>query len=251
MVERKTGLERRSDYELAPPADLFMLRLLKNNIELILSNYASNPLSKRPRALDVGCGNQPFRKNLEDLGYAYFGIDVEQNSNKTVDIVCAIDRPLPPKILEKSEFDFILCTEVMEHVVDWDISFNNFSKLLAPGGYLLITCPHFFQLHEEPYDFWRAMVHALKYFGDKVELEAVHQVNAGDAWDVLGTLLGNFKTIPVTRNIRDRVINKLFHLSSHFLIKLLLKGYIQNSVSVVNHKIYQANVAVFRKPGNA
>ena len=126
-----------------------------------------------------------FRKDLEALGYSYIGIDVQQNPEKSVDVICQIDKPLSAEMTNLGEFNFILCTEVLEHVAEWELAFGNFYKLLAPGGRLFITCPHFYQLHEEPYDFWRPTNHTLNYFGNKFKLRNIYQVNAGDAWDVL------------------------------------------------------------------
>ena len=53
-----------------------------------------------------------------------------------------------------------------------------------------MTCPMFYPLHEEPYDFWRPTLHALDYFARRAGLRVVERQGAGDAWDILGTLLG-------------------------------------------------------------
>jgi SAM-dependent methyltransferase len=245
MLSREDKLERRSDYELAAPQDRFIVQLLKKHIDRVLSTYA-NSGSSHPRALDIGCGCQPFRKDLEALGYEYISVDVNQNPEATVDILCEIDKSLPSELIKLDRFDFILCTEVMEHIVDWETSFSNFAKLLAPGGRLFITCPHVYQLHEEPYDFWRATPYALQYFGNKEALHIIHQVNAGDAWDILGTLLGNFYTLPASHKISDRILNRITSYFQQWLLKLLLNGSLQKSVSV-HGSFYQSNIIVFEK----
>ena len=89
------------------------------------------------------------------MGFDYTGADVQQNKAATVDFVAAIDQPLPPQLAGAGPFDFIVCTEVLEHVADWEMAFRNLRSLLAPGGRLLITCPHFYPLHETPHDYWR------------------------------------------------------------------------------------------------
>jgi SAM-dependent methyltransferase len=245
MLSREDKLERRSDYELAAPQDRFIVQLLKKHIDRVFLTYAKSNLPHR-RALDIGCGCQPFRKDLEALGYEYISVDVNQNSEKTVDILCEIDRPLPTELTDLGSFDFILCTEVMEHVVDWETSFSNFAKLLAPGGRLFITCPHVYQLHEEPYDFWRATPYALQHFGNKHGIKVIHQENAGDAWDVLGTLLANFYTLPVSRRLTDRILNRFVAYFKKWLLNLLLDGKVQKHVSA-NGSFYQANIILFEK----
>ncbi len=236
---------RRKDYGTPSPQDEFIVSLLRHHIEEILSTY-SKSTSLNPRALDVGCGRQPFRENLETLGYTYSSIDAEQNPENSVDVVCRIDQPLPSEAIANGTFDFILCTEVMEHVVDWNMAFSNFSQLLTPKGRLFITCPYFYPLHEEPYDFWRATPYALQHFGDKFGLKILYQVNAGDAWDVLGTLLGSIYSEPKSQSLGDRILAKVISLCQKVVLKLLLARFIQQFAHLKG-KLYLANIVVFEK----
>jgi hypothetical protein len=112
----------------------------------------------------MGCGGQPFRELLQKIGYSYCGVDVNPDGGPPVDVLCAADGPLPEELLRRGPFDFLLCTEVIEHVADWHTAFANFGLLLAPSGRALITAPYFYQLHEEPYDFWRPTTHAIDYY---------------------------------------------------------------------------------------
>lgn len=240
-----TNYVRRNDYATAAPQDRFIVSLLRYHIHNVLSNYGK-PIKANSCALDVGCGSQPFRQDLEALSYSYISLDAEQNSEKTVNIVCPIDQPLPPEALTEGEFDFILCTEVMEHVANWQGAFENFSKLLAPGGRLLITCPFIYPLHEEPYDYWRPTPYTFQYFAEKYHLEIIHQVRAGDGWDVLGTLLANFEAKPKSRSFKSRLLYKIFYKCHKALLKSLLNGDLQKTLNAEG-TLYQANIVVFQK----
>ena len=163
---------------------------------VILESQSHEQLQSHERkrvVLDVGCGRQPFRPLLQSLGYSYVGLDTQQNIDNTVAHVCPIDQGLPAALLADGPFDFILCTEVMEHVADWQAAFANFRHLLAPGGRLLITCPHLYPLHEEPYDFWRPTPHALRFYAAAFGLKVLAQQQIGDGLDVLGTTLASTK----------------------------------------------------------
>lgn len=241
---KRTEVLERDRYEPTHPVEEFMVHLLRKHIEDVLSTYAI-PTSSNPRVLDVGCGRQPFRQDLEGLGYKYVSIDAQQNPENSVDIVCEIDKPLPHELLSGC-FDFIFCTEVMEHVADWNVAFGNFVQLLVPGGKLFITCPHFYILHEEPYDFWRPTPYALQYFGNRYGLKVVHQINAGDAWDVMGTLLGSCYSTPLSRSFGSRFINKIFSKCCQALFKLIASRRLQSSVQL-HSPLYLANIAVFEK----
>jgi SAM-dependent methyltransferase len=43
--------------------------------------------------------------------------------------------------LSNVKFDFILCTEVLEHIADHELALDEITRLLSPGGWLLITVP--------------------------------------------------------------------------------------------------------------
>jgi SAM-dependent methyltransferase len=142
------------------------------------------------KALDAGCGGQPFRAGLERRGYRYFGLDAAAAPGVTPDFLCPLDASLPAPCRDTGPFDLILCTEVLEHVADWPAALANLHLLLAPRGVLLLTCPFVYPLHEEPYDFWRPTPHALSHWAARSGLTILEQRQLGDAWDVLGTIAG-------------------------------------------------------------
>jgi len=241
----RTEVLERHDYKPTHPVEVFMVRLLKHHIQEIISTYGK-PTSSNPRVLDVGCGRQPFRKDLEALGYTYISVDVQQNPEESVDIICEIDKPLPDSIFSLGTFDFIFCTEVMEHVADWNMAFSNFTQLLAPKGRLFITCPHFYILHEEPYDFWRPTPYALRYFGDRFGLKVLHEIKAGNAWDVIGTSIAISYTLPASPTLKNRILNKIISKCLSFLLQLLDKRHLQNAVNL-HSPLYLSNIMVFEK----
>lgn len=238
-------IHERLTYEPQWPHEEFIVPLLRQQIQDALAAYAV-PAPPQGRALDVGCGGQPFRASLESIGYSYIGLDAQQNPENTVDVVSAIDEPLSMALTKHGPFHFLLCTEVMEHVADWDAAFKNLASLMTQGGRLLITCPQFYELHEEPYDFWRPTLHALNFYASRVGLKTLQQVAAGDAWDVLGTLLPSCQPYPVSNRLLDRGATKLVAYSQRLLFKLLRHRLIQRKVSLQG-PLYLSNIAVFER----
>src|SRR5689334_9206031 len=108
-----------------------MVPLLGNAIESALATYAIRD-GLRGRCLDVGCGSQPWRSQLQQLGFDYYSLDCNQNTQQSVHYLGAIDQPLPLALREQ-QFQFILCTEVLEHVAQWPTAYANLAALLAPG----------------------------------------------------------------------------------------------------------------------
>jgi SAM-dependent methyltransferase len=163
-----------------------MVRLLAQAIEQRIEQSEGGPPGRT--CLDVGCGGQPLRSRLTRAGFEYESFDVQQNAAGTVDHLGVIDGPLPPS-LSSQQFDFIVCTEVLEHVADWPQAFANLASLLKTGGRLLVTCPHLWVPHEEPYDFFRPTNWALSHHAQRAGLIPLEITRLGDGYDVLGTVL--------------------------------------------------------------
>ena len=127
-------------------------RLLK-----CLSNFAS---SLSGRLLDFGCGSKPYKSLFTEV-FEYVGVDVENDGHNhdTEDVDFYYDGMTLP--FEKEIFDSILCSEVLEHVPDLDVTLNELNRVLVLGGKLLITVPFVWPEHELPFDFRRFTVNGL------------------------------------------------------------------------------------------
>ncbi len=236
---------RRSSYEPDSAPETFVVPLLKRHIESIVAAHAPK-LGPGSKALDVGCGQKPFEMLLSSFGLKYTSLDVQQSSDGGVDFIAAIDSQVPEGLLAAGPFQFILCTEVLEHVADWQKAFQNLSQLLAPGGVLLITCPFFYHLHEEPYDFWRPTLHALRDFARRYQLQVVSAEAAGDAWDVLGTLLASCMAVAHKRTLRYRIQARLFEIARRVAFAALRTRWPQR-LAGLRGPVYTHNVVVLEK----
>lgn len=247
MPLRRPVFER-TRYAPSLPQEEFIVPLLRREIESCIERYAT-PARGAAKAVDIGCGGQPFRALLEQVGYSYCGVDVNPVGGPPVDVVCAADEPLPEELLRRGPFDFLLCTEMVEHLADWLAGFTNFDALLAPGGRALITAPYFYPLHEEPYDFWRPTLHAIDYYARRTGLRVLYRQAAGDGWDVLGTMLATCKFMPCSARFRDRVLAKTIRVASRLMFRALLRGKLQPRVRA-EAPLYLSNVVVLEKsPG--
>ena len=233
---------RRADYSPGSPPEEFIVPLLRDRIESAVRKYAP----RGGNVLDVGCGRQPFRPLLESAACNYVGLDVQQNPEGTIDFIAPIDGPPPAGLLERGPFDFILCTEVLEHVAEWGPAFANLGRLLWPGGLVLITCPHFFRLHEEPYDFWRPTLHALRHFARAEGLRPVAEEAAGDAWDLLGTLLASCCASPRGGGWTARLASKCVNALRRALFALLRRRWPQR-LAHLRGPVYLSNIVVLEK----
>jgi ubiquinone/menaquinone biosynthesis C-methylase UbiE len=125
--------------------------------------WIEETLKKIPEGLtilDAGAGECPFKKYCSHLKYisqdfgqysgqGKIGLQTGTWDNSRLDIVSDIlSIPLPD-----NSVDAIMCTEVLEHVPDPLGAIKEFSRLIKPGGYLLLTAPFASITHFAPYHF--------------------------------------------------------------------------------------------------
>jgi len=136
----------------------------KNYFDLIDKNYQSRIdmirfhsiltiINKiKPKiALDAGCGTGIYLPIIAKTAKKTYGIDFSEmgcemarkhvKNNKNIIIKKAdLSKKLPFK---DSYFDFILCSEVLEHIKDYNLCLSELKRILKPNGFLLLTLPNF------------------------------------------------------------------------------------------------------------
>jgi hypothetical protein len=116
---------------------------------------------------DVNGSIRPIVEALEPK--EYIGIDIEAGPG--VDRVC----PLTDAYSRFGPFDLVVCTEVLEHVVDWKTSVLALVDLTQYGGHLLVTTRSpGFPYHPYPIDTWRYTVDALDLIAMRLGLIIEH-----------------------------------------------------------------------------
>lgn len=116
---------------------------------------ASVPVGSR--VLDIGAGTCPYRELFAHCDYRthdfkqYEGVKLgnthEYGHIDYVSDVASIPAP-------DASFDLILCTEVLEHVPEPIAALREMTRLLRPGGRLLVTAPLGSGLHQLPFHFY-------------------------------------------------------------------------------------------------
>jgi 2-polyprenyl-6-hydroxyphenyl methylase/3-demethylubiquinone-9 3-methyltransferase len=100
------------------------------------------PRATRPGALlvDIGCGAGVLAPHVAHLGYRHLGVDVVAGSadlarERGVTVVLGDARALP---LSDGCADVVVAGEVLEHVPDLDTVVAEVTRILMPGGTLVI-----------------------------------------------------------------------------------------------------------------
>jgi SAM-dependent methyltransferase len=118
--------------------------------QLFSSLIEHTGLDRRASVLDVGTSTGTNLRMLRDLGFSRVrGLDssevaiqfCDQKGLGTVELGDACRIPA-----EDGSFQLVLATDVIEHVDDDNAALKEFTRVLAPGGYLLLTVPAFMSL---------------------------------------------------------------------------------------------------------
>ncbi|MFI5251988.1 MAG: class I SAM-dependent methyltransferase [Bacteroidota bacterium] len=156
--------------------------------------------------LDFGCGNKPYYPIFKSSIEKYIGADVTQNLDQSVDILIGDDGILP---LDNESVETVLSTQVLEHVKEPQRYLQELSRVLKPGGKLILTCPQSYMLHEEPYDYYRYTRYGVEYLLKKYQLQILQLDTAGGAWRLMGQIFLNHKIHG--RKINIPIISGIFY----------------------------------------
>lgn len=114
------------------------------------------------KVIDVGCGGQPYRSLLPDT-VEYVGIDIADATRNfgyaATDTVYFAGEEWPE---QTENADFVLCTEVLEHVPEPADFLARAYGALRPGGRVVCTVPFAARWHFIPFDYWRFTPSGLK-----------------------------------------------------------------------------------------
>lgn len=112
------------------------------------------------RGLDVGCGRGSVTGPLASLGCRMVGIDIvplvierarhnranlPREALPSSQFLLADARTLP---FRPSSFDFVICSEILEHLHHPGRALHEASKALREGGWLIVTVPNGYGLYD-------------------------------------------------------------------------------------------------------
>ncbi len=125
------------------------LWIAKRSLRRAIASVSSHA---RGRLLDVGCGVKPYR-NLFGAVTSHIGIERPGTLSKSRVVDVWGDALALP--FRGGAFDTVLCSEVLEHVPEPHVLFDEAARMLKSGGALILSTPQVWGLHEEPFDFYR------------------------------------------------------------------------------------------------
>ena len=201
-------------------------------------------LPERADVLDVGGGRGDFKPIFARQSYLGLDIYPYPETDLAVDLI----KECPFK---DGSFDLVVLANVIEHVYDYRALMARATKLLKPGGALLVTVPFLLKVHQEPVDFHRYTRYALAQLAGELGLQGeildgyynplgLLDEGIGNAWQFGLPKLSGLKLFWVKANL------VLAQKISNMLKKTLGDGYIADAAVDKNPNVLGYQV-LFRK----
>jgi SAM-dependent methyltransferase len=185
-------------------------RYLWPNLEAAAHQATRDLPSDSRVVLDIGCGHKPYGDLFPDC--THIGIN-NSTADASPDIV-ADAASLP---IASASIDMVFCTQVLEHVPRPWLLLGECRRVLRPGGWLLLSAPFYWPIHEEPFDFFRFTRYGLEaLIKDAGFADCNVQPDGGDyarlCLSVLHTL-PRWMNVPLRLplNVLGLTLDRLFH----------------------------------------
>ena len=163
FATRREAIEDRLTQRDASHTVSLARQRLRSHIATAIARFVRGP------TMDCGAGRSPYTDLLTEQASHVTVVDIEDRSGR-VDVIADI-QDMPQ--LSDAAFSSVLCTQVLEHVPSPRRAISEMSRVLAPGGHLILSVPHLSAIHEAPHDYYRYTCFALTWLCEEAGLEVV------------------------------------------------------------------------------
>lgn len=157
-----------------------------------IEDIAKN-IPKDSKIIDVSAGNRPYKDLFSHCQYFSHEFDGNENildsfrgEDENSKIVHDFYGDILNLPIENESFDYVLCTEVLEHVFNPIEAIKELSRICKTGGKIIITTPFTSGLHQEPYHYYSGFSpHFYKKIGEKYGLSIEEFKSQGDFFKLM------------------------------------------------------------------
>ncbi len=190
-VYKKGKLKASRDINEVGIASRLITDIVASFYDTYIPQYAKGYL------IDLGCGKVPLYEVYRQYTKDNICVDWENSLHPGlfVDYECDLSRELP---FSDGEFDTLILSDVLEHVVQPDMLWKEISRIVSPGGIAFINTPFFYCLHEIPSDYFRYTEFALRHFCELYGFKVLTLRSIGGTPEILADILAkHFIHIPI------------------------------------------------------
>jgi len=154
-------------WQIAPSLqDQNYLKLLRSNINIFLDRVGTQYGRSGKILLDIAPQDHDGARPHFDTSTTIHTLDINPLSGATyIADLCDLSAEIP-----SSMYDYIVCTEVLEHTLQPFNAVSNMKRLLKPGGILFVSTPFNFRIHGPLPDCWRFTENGLRILFNEFEI---------------------------------------------------------------------------------
>jgi SAM-dependent methyltransferase len=131
---------------------------IRSNVRRLLEHAADRYVRPPGRALDVAPQDHEGARPFFPEGVAVETLDIDPASGADhIADLCATNSNIAG-----ASFDYVVCTEVLEHTRQPFAAVAEIRRLLRPGGLVFVSSPFNFRIHGPLPDCWRFTEHGLR-----------------------------------------------------------------------------------------
>jgi SAM-dependent methyltransferase len=166
-----------SSLKVISKTDETYFRLIRKNVSAFIKECAKK-YDKKGLLLDIAPqiheGAKPYFKKAQILT-----LDINPSNSLTyVADICNNNA----SIISNDYFDFVVCTEVLEHVLNPFSAVAEIYRILKPGGLCFISTPFNFRIHGPLPDCWRFTEHGLRELLKKYKILKLNFIESPGRW---------------------------------------------------------------------
>lgn len=137
--------------------------------------------------LDAGAGESPYRARFAHARYV--AVDRAVGDSRWDYGGLSVLGDLLELPFADGSFDWVLCTETLEHVTEPARAVEQLARVLRPGGRLCVTVPFSLKEHQQPHDYYRFTRYGLRHLCERAGLEVESVEPQGGYFRMLGDKL--------------------------------------------------------------
>ena len=208
----------------------------KSTANLLLSQ---KKFLKHGKILDVGCGKKIYRNIF--VNNEYLGIDIKVSGRKEEEKLADLYFDGENIPFEDNYFDFIICTEVLEHCANPSKLLSEIFRVLKIRGRALITVPFIWGEHEIPFDFRRYTSYGLEQEVRKIGFKIIKFQKDYEGFDSLIKV----SLSEIKNNLGNHKFNFRFNLAR--IIILVSYKFLEYFLKIKAERIYLTNQIIVSK----
>jgi len=167
--------------------------------------------------IDIGCGIKPYKKifkkcNYKGIDFSNFSINKDFFGEKPdfyFDEQYLKDLKLPFK---DEVFQNSAAFQVLEHHRNPQLFIKELCRITKKGGYVLLTFPFMYGLHERPNDFFRFTEYGMKEILSTCDVEIVEILRQGSLFSTIASLFNQYLDVFACKNKITYILSIFIYL---------------------------------------